>query len=96
MRLIGTIVVVAVVVAAAYLLLGKADDLDTRTCTFVDAHQVDDVCDVDDVAGVVKATTPASSKKTNPSLIVADPNGDVRVFLKREYWSDYVVGATYP
>lgn len=96
MRLIIVVVVVAVVIAAVYVLFGEADDFDTRTCTFVNSRQVDDVCDVDEVAGLITAKTPASSRKTNPSLVVADPNGDVRVFLKREYWSYYVVGASYP
>lgn len=93
MRRVGTAVAVAVTLLTAS---GCNDALiDTRSCTFVDAPQVDRSCDVDDVRGTVIGKTSAS-KAGNPSVRVDTRVGEVRVFMKLEFWKTYHVGEPYP
>jgi hypothetical protein len=88
--------VVVPLVAATLTLLTASAGCDTRSCTYVHGTQSDAPCDVDDVVGTVVTKTTASPGSNNPSLVVETRVGDVRVFLKREYWNRYVVGGDYP
>lgn len=91
------------VVGVAALTVGCGDFIDTRSCKFVDATQVNRPCDVDDVRGTVvgklegsRARTSDGVKLGNPSVRVDTRDGEVRVFMKKRFWDGYRVGDAYP
>lgn len=93
---------VVAVVLISPLLLGLGG-CDTRDCfTTTDSKNVD----CDEVTGVVLKKTKATpnvdevAPSHQPSLVIDTtynkPGGNVRVFLKEEFWVTYAVGDSYP
>jgi len=89
-----------VTLAALALVVGTVTGCDTRECRPLNDPDPTADCDPDELTGDVVDRRPALDDDRNPTLIV-DTNGglsggQVRVWLKEEYWNEYVIGSRYP